>query len=203
MSDQPSPTEADILEAMRCFWESESRFFSGKGEKKREHWVVREFLGRLSIAFAADELHSHEQKSKVDVEFRDARFQVKEITEPNCRRGAEIKDSYLLHMNAKTLKDTIAPVFGYDIPSILNGYDLVREGAQELSSDARYLQSKADLDLLFYVTRSRVSVVQQQEVKADELSSLGWRSISCLMGDRALVIFAHADAPAFLRREGS
>lgn len=164
---------------------------------------MREFLGRLSIAFAVDELHSHEQKSKVDVEFRGARFQVKEITEPNCRRNAEIEASYYRHMNAKTLKDTVAPVFGYDIPSILNGYDLVREGAQELSSDARYLQSKADLDLLFYVTRSWVSVVQQQEVKADELSSLGWRSISCLMGDRALVIFARADAPAFLRREGS
>lgn len=200
MSDQPSPTECDILKEMRCFWESERQFFSSEGEKEREHWVVREFLDRLAITFVDDELRLHEQDSAVDVEFRGARFQVKEITEPNCRRGGEIKDLYRLHMKARTLKDTIGPVFGSDIPSIRNGYELVQERAQELTNDKRYLQSKGDLDLLFYVTRSRASVVQPEEIKADELASLGWRSISCLMGIRVCVLFARADAPSFLRR---
>jgi hypothetical protein len=203
LTDHSPTTDAEILEAMKRSWASDLHFFSNAGKEERERWVVKEFLDHLTIKYSVEELFSHEQKSDVDVQFRDARFQIKEITNPGCRRGAEIKATYQHVMKAKTLEDTIGPSFISDIPNVLNGYEVIRDEALKLAKDPRYVQSKAELDLLFYLTRSRVSIVQSAEIKEEELASLGWRSISCLMGEKALVLFARTDSPEFLRhRDG-
>jgi hypothetical protein len=41
----------------------------------------------MCVEHQNEELNSPDQRSKVDVHFRDARFQVKELTDPNMRRG--------------------------------------------------------------------------------------------------------------------
>lgn len=199
MSDETSPSEADLLAEMKHAWTEHFQFYSNKGKEEREHWVVEEFLNRLSVPFGSDELHSPPQQSKVDVEFRQARFQVKEIPDPNFRRGDEIKGTYRRVMEAKTLQDTIGPGFTYDVPLVVSGYELVRDNARQLASNEKYIDCKASLDLLYYVTRTRASLVQIQDVNAKELSYFGWRSVSCLMGNHALVLFAAFDAPDFLR----
>ena len=61
-------------------------FFSNRGKPERERWVVSEFLRVAGIPFHESELLSPEQESKTDVEFREARFQVKELTDPGLRR---------------------------------------------------------------------------------------------------------------------
>lgn len=199
MVDQPSPTEADLLAEMKRSWSENLRFHSNAGKEERERWVVAEFLNHLPISFDPKELRSHAQHSKVDVEFRDARFQVKEIPDPNFRRGDEIKTTYRRVMNAKTLQDTVGPGFVYDVPPVVSAYDLVRDTARELACSETYKDHKATLDLLCYVTRTRASVIAVQDVIPEELSWLGWRSISCLMGNRAMVLHAGSGAPAFLR----
>lgn len=150
------------------------------------------------MPFGESELHSPPQHSKVDVKFREARFQVKEIPDPNFRRGDDSKSTYRRVMKARTLQETVEPSFGYDVPPVINGYDLVRDTACDLANRDKYRDTKTSLDLLFYVTRTRASVVQLHEVKPEELSPLGWRSVSCLMGSCALVLYASSDAPTFL-----
>jgi hypothetical protein len=196
MSESMPQTEDEILEAMKRSWEADFLFFSNRGKEERERWVVTEFLSCLTIPFSADELCSDEQSSKVDVKFRDARFQIKEILEPNTKRSDEIRSTYNRVMKAKKLTETIGPGFVYDVPPPISGYELIRERVKDL--DAKYASVKGGLDLLFYVTRTHASVVKKEEIDAEELSSFGWRSISCLMGNRACVLFARPDAPSFI-----
>ena len=198
MIEKPSSNEADLLAEMKRSWSENLQFYSNAGKEERERWVVGEFLIYLALPFNPNELHSHTQQSKVDVGFRDARFQVKEIPDPNFRRGEAIKTTYRRVMNAKTLQDTVGPGFVYDVPPVVSAYDLVRDRACELACNETYKNHKATLDLLFYVTRTRASIIAMHEVKTEELSLLGWRSISCLMGNRAVVLHAGPDAPLFL-----
>jgi len=199
MIGEPTADERTLLEEMKRSWSENLRFYSNAGKEERERWVVAEFLTRLPVPFGPNELRSHVQKSKVDVEFRDARFQVKEIPDPNFRRGDEIKTTYHRVMNAKTLQDTVGPGFVYDVPRVESVYDLVRDTARELACSATYEDHKATLDLLCYVTRTRVSVIGVKEVKPEELSLLGWRSISCLIGNQAVALHAGPGAPTFLQ----
>ena len=203
MSDQPSSEKDEALEAMKRSWASDFHFFNNAGKDVRERWVVHEFLSRLSVTFGLDEIKSQEQSSKVDVQFRDARFQIKEIPDPGSRRSAEIKAIYHRVLAAKTIQDTIGTPFVYDVPPPVSGYELVRDKAKELAEDPRYIDAKASLDLLLYVTRTRATLVKQTEINLEELSKMGWRSVSCLMGHRALVLFGRVDAFMFLRHKDS
>ncbi len=139
-------------------------------------------------------------EDEIDVSFRDARFQIKEIVEPGRKRGAEIRAIYNQVKNANKLADTIGPGFVYDVPPPLNGYDLIRETVKGLST--KYHAEKSTLDLLFYVTRTYASIVKKNEVNSEEMSLFGWRSISCLMGNHVCVLCAQPDAPSFLVRRG-
>ena len=198
MSPQATPSEANILAEMKRAWSDNQQFFSNAGKEERERWVVSEFLTYLPISFDTYELRSHAQQSKVDVEFRGARFQVKEIPDPNFRRGDEIKSTYIRVMNANTLQETVGPGFVYDVPPIVSGYDLVRDTAVDLAESETYKPHKATLDLLCYVTRTRASAIMAIDVRPEDFSALGWRSITCLMGNQALVLFSTAGAPSFL-----
>lgn len=199
MNTSPPPDEAAILSEMKRAWAEQRRFFSNAGKEDREHWAVSEFLLHLKVEFSAPELRSHPQASKVDVEFRAACFQVKEITDPNFRRGDEIKTTYERVMRATTLQDTVGPCFVFDIPPPVSGYSLVRDAAADLATSSTYRDHKANLDLLCYLTRTRTSRITADQLRAPEIAAFGWRSVSCLIGDQASVLYAAADAPAFLR----
>jgi hypothetical protein len=193
------PGEAALLDEMKRTWAEQFRFFTNPGKEEREQWVVREFLAGLGVSFLDPELRSHPQASKVDVEFRDAQFQVKEITDPNFRRGDETKAIYRRVMAAQTLQDTVGPGFIYDVPPPANGYELVRDTAAELAASKTYRDHKTSLDLLCYVTRTRTSLISNSHLPIQEVAVSGWRSISCLIGQQSTVLFAAPDAPAFLR----
>jgi hypothetical protein len=199
MSVPIPPDESALLAEMKRAWAEQFQFFSNKGKEKREHWIAHQFLALLGLSFSDAELRSHPQASKVDVEFREALFQVKEITDPNFRRGDETKATYRRVMAAQTLQDTVGPGFVYDIPPPVSGYELVRDAAVELGESARYRSQKAHLDLLFYVTRTPTSPISSNDLGRRQLAATGWRSVSCLIGQQAVALHAAADAPKFLR----
>ncbi|MCA1860783.1 DUF1780 domain-containing protein [Janthinobacterium sp. HSC-3S05] len=186
--------EVTLLHEMKRSLKDDAEFFSNNGKEAREIWVVREFLRRIKLPFEDSELVSQRQVSKIDVQFRFANFQIKEITDPNIKRGDEVRAAYKKVRDAKTLEDTLGPGFLYDVPMISSAYQLVREKA----SGAKYNGHKAKLDLLCYVTRTRASKISVDEVQLPELTALGWRSISCLIGDQATVLCIAHDAPLFL-----
>jgi hypothetical protein len=198
MAEHIPPIEVEILDYMKRSWQSERHFFSNRGKEERERWVAKEFLSHMSIPLSVEEIRSEIQASKVDVAFRDARFQIKEIMEPDVRRGDEIKAISERVKSATKLAETIGPTFVYDVPPPVKGYDLILEKLKELDNDRKYKDIQDSLDLLFYVTRTRTSPVQEQDIDARELASFGWRSISCLMGNYAFVLFARDEAPTFI-----
>lgn len=69
----------ELIEFVRRARREETRFFSNVAKSERERWVVKEFLANLSISATEDEFKSRAQNDDVNVVFRDACFQVKEI----------------------------------------------------------------------------------------------------------------------------
>ena len=193
-------SDAELLADLRASAEEEWRFYSRGGKPERERWVVSEFLRCRGIDLVDAELLTEDQHSKIDLRFRDARFQVKEITNPGTKRGDEARAVVERLRAAKTLEDVIAPPFSYDVPPPVTIYSLVSEKAACLSVEPKYKTVKATLDLLFYVTRTHTSLIRRVEIDTAHLASLGWRSISCLAGGQAVVLFADATAPGFIHR---
>jgi hypothetical protein len=187
------------LEEMREVWAEEERFFSNAGKSERERWVVSEFLTQIGVAFEPAEISSPEQAHSTDVEFRQARFQVKEITDPTSPRHREVKEIHQRVKNAKTLKDVVGRAVAYDTPVPIDGGALVHEHIVQTSQDVRYRPSKSGTDLLFYVTRPRASAARSWTQDWSNLAQFGWRSISCLAGKQSRVLYANDSAPNFLR----
>lgn len=197
-------SDSEILACLRQSSADDLRFWSNNEKEARERWVVSEFLRDLPLQFTEDELSSPPQNSDIDVAFRDANFQIKDILNPGIKLHGESKALNNALEKAETLHDfteflrTDSP-FVYDVPAPTTIYALVMEQAKYLSLSAKYSSVKSTLDLLFYVTRSRASHIRSPEIDQNSLASLGWRSISCLAGSQAVVLYAHEQAPEFLR----
>jgi hypothetical protein len=188
-----SEEDRAFIEAVRRSREEEARFFSNQSEMDR--WTVREFLTRLGVVFCADELISPPENDTVDVVFRAARFQVKEIYDPAERRDAETRESLKLAKQAVTTGDLFPPLAGRDlVVSDLAG--LIGSKATSFKYPPR---ERAALDLLCYVTRPYSGFNEPLATVGEKLSGLGWRSISCLLGHRAYVLTSSRNAPDFLR----
>jgi len=178
-------------------WE-DVKYFSNSNKEERERWVVSEFLSILGVEHNKGELQSLEQENKIDVFFNNAQFQVKELTDPNFKRGKMYKDTYNSIKTATSLEEISLPVNGYDTSPVSNMYKLVLEKARELANSKTYNILKNEIDLLIYVTRTRASLIQAHEIKSEELSILGWRSISCVNSKQAVVLHSTQLAPKFL-----
>jgi hypothetical protein len=171
----------------------DERFFSNAAKPERELWVAREFLTSLKVSYSDAELSTTPQDSDADVLFRDARFQIKEIPEPELRRSEQLRSYRLRAESATCVEDLVEPAVAHDI-ILSNAYLLILECA----SSTRYAPAvKANLDLLCYVTRTRSGLGSEKEKR--QLEDAGWRSISCLYGSHALVLSAAANAPSFLK----
>jgi hypothetical protein len=191
--------DREILDhLLRSAWE-DVEYFSNAKKEERERWVVSEFLSVLGVEHQEEELQSLEQKDKVDVRFRSALFQVKELPDPDLRRGKMFKDIYN-SIKVATSLDEVSLVGGIrDVPPIASMYELVLEKAGQLAKSESYEISKSGLDLLIYVTRTRASLIQLHEIHSEAFSIFGWRSVSCVNSKQAVVLFASPSAPDFIR----
>lgn len=186
-------TDEEFIEHFRRARQEQARFFANAAKPERERWVVAEFLKTLSVPFSDDELLSPKESDDIDVVFRDANFQVKELPEPNCRRSFEVRDDLKRAETATKPMELFRPLVATDIM-----YEDAFPSIQRFANDARYPPAaRAKLDLLVYVTHHHAFV--DRATQPPELSSLGWRSISCLFGKHAYILVAADDAPAFLR----
>jgi len=188
-------TEQEIIDSVRQARKEEVRFFSSTAKPERERWVVREFLTWLGLGFSSEEVQSPPEGDPVDVSFRSASFQIKEICDPTERRHGRLKKSLWRAEQAITARDLFGSAEGRDIVFI-DVVDLLIEVAASSNFSPRV---KDDLDLLFYVTRPHASFYEPCEVASDKLRSFGWRSISCLFGQKPLLLLATDSSPPFLR----
>ena len=98
--------DIEILKYLQKSAKENHEYFSNNNKEIREQWVVSQFLSFLEIQHHKEELLSLEQSSKTDVQFRDACFQVKELTDPKLRRGKIYKDAYNSIKIVKSLEES-------------------------------------------------------------------------------------------------
>jgi Putative endonuclease, protein of unknown function (DUF1780) len=175
--------------------------FSNAQKPGRERYVVGELLVNLGLLFNDAELVSVPSKDEPpDVCFRDARFEVKEIYDKGRMRDREFKEALEEAKRATTCSE-LYPLEGY-APLRISLDDVLREVEPiALAHSERYERKLvATLDLLLY--HNLVDVMGLREQPFPDVTALcaqGWRSVSVVMGHRALVFCDTTAAPAFLR----
>jgi len=190
--------EHEILKHLKESAWQDVKYFSNSNKEERERWVVSDFLSVLGIEHSVADLQSLEQESKVDVRFRNAQFQVKEIPDPNLLRGKMYKDTYNSINMAKSLGEVSLVGDLHDLPQISCMYELVLEKAGDLANSETYRDTKSVLDLLIYVTRPRASLIQAHEIKSEDFAEFGWRSVSCINSKQGVVLYSSQSAPKFI-----
>ncbi|MDG4721543.1 MULTISPECIES: DUF1780 domain-containing protein [Thalassospira] len=176
------------------------KYFSNLGKAEREQDCVHWFLQMIDVEHNCVDLEAPDQASIVDVKWKNANFQVKEIADPKVKRG-EIKEILSAVENAESFGDLNRSLVGTgrDIPEVTSMCDLVYQRSVELSAHRRYTSAKTEVDLLFYITRTYSSLLKADDINRINYAKLGWRSISVLNSKQAAVISASNDAPDCLR----
>lgn len=180
------------------FAKADVQYYSNSSKDLRELDVVSEFLSLLGIIYKQEELISPQQASHIDVCFRDAQFQVKELTNPKLRRGKMYKDILNSIKTAKSIEEISYVGDTQDIPPVANMYDLILQKSRELANSNKYCAVKSVIDLLFHVTRTRASLIRDEEINSEDFSDLGWRSVSCVNSKQAVILYAAPLAPKFI-----
>lgn len=187
----------EYLEAQRAALEQSVGFFAADNKGGREIWVVRTFLQNMNIGFSESEIVLTNDDPP-DVFFRDARFEIKEIMDPNRRRHDEYKEALEKARSATSPSELITEYTPKDI-TLQELYNLVvatsTEYARKYSKD--FCRT---LDCLYYVNLMEVTALIEQQFKdRKSLQSHPWRSVSFVMGYRAGVLAASPGATAFIK----
>src|SRR3990172_12236151 len=82
--------EAEYLRGLQEHVAGTRRIFSNKMKPERERMVCRAFLRCLGIASDDKEVITSDTEP-IDVIFRSAKFQIRELMEPDRKRGDELK----------------------------------------------------------------------------------------------------------------
>jgi Putative endonuclease, protein of unknown function (DUF1780) len=194
-------TEREQWERIERDADDNVRFFSEADREKRERIVVREFLKYLGVEFKAEELIVPEQDSDVDVAFRDARFQNAERMDSDRQRHREYKETA---RRVRTRDVTALERPWRDNRPITVG-QVLADVVAALEKKTLKTARRGSLDALVYINPTYPAYpVVGRITDASAVARLGWRSVSALLAQYAVVICAEPHAPEFIRsRAGS
>jgi hypothetical protein len=189
------------LEALREDAADARSLMSNPRKSERERMVVRALLRCLGVAFADTEIAAGSEEP-VDVEFRTARFQIRDIV-GGRKRGKELAEREQLYRVAKTISDVMTPFTESTAIPFDKAAAMVAEALAEKAS--RYRQRTcAALDAVVYfdLGNSHLYPVEPRGAAAAlaGLGRQGWRSASMLALPYGMVLTANAGAPDFLHK---
>jgi hypothetical protein len=178
--------------------EASVAYFAPGNKQESERWITDSFVENLRIPYSQSEIISPDDDPP-DVEFRDARFEIKEILDPGRRRHDEYKQE-LERARSLTNPKELLKMFTPKDSSLEEIYRLCEQVA--LSLDNKYPKAvRSKLDLLLYVNLTDVMYVTEQPYPdTSALASSGWRSVSFVMGQRSCCFYASNDAPSFIQQ---
>jgi hypothetical protein len=107
MSREPDADEQTHLEDQRKALLESVAFWSPEKKLEREVWVVKTFLRNLDVQYADAELVG-ESSEPPDINFRSARFEIKEILDPDGRRHEEYRQKLERANSATRLRDLMS-----------------------------------------------------------------------------------------------
>lgn len=152
-------------------------FFSNKKKPEREAWVVIQLLNYLGIRYVSDEVRPSDDEP-LDVYFRDARFQVKEILDTDRKRHDEYKDLLEKAENVSDPKELLEHYTPKNI-TINEIYRIVAKRAQDYM--LKYGKDvRCTLNMVFYVNLQDYGVTGTKlSVETEALQSQGWGVCIC------------------------
>lgn len=190
--------EKEIFELHKRQSIESHEYFSNRNKSIRERYCVDLLLNYLDISHDEGELVSQEISDKVDVKFRDASFQVKELIDTLARRNDIYKNNRKSFEEAESFQQLKFRPFLTDVPNPARMCDLVDECVKKLSEAGKYKARISEIDLLLYITRRNCSLFTEVEVGEFDYSNLGWRSVSCVNEKQAVILYTSKIAPNFL-----
>lgn len=190
-------TAPEVMKAIRDGIRAALKKFSNEGRRDREQWIAQGFLGALREPFSESEVVSPVDDPP-DIEFRGARFEMKEVFDEGRRRKKEYEEKLRKAEAASTMRELMEFYEPVDAtPALIFG-----EVAKRVEALKKHYAPgfAANLDLLFYFNLQHHHFLPTRE--APDVSSLatsGFRSVSVFDGKIAWVIWAADTAPDFLR----
>lgn len=183
-----------------------------------EIWVVKSFLSNLKISFVDNDLIKQEQESKVDIIFKNCRFQLKTlIFHENYRPDDEAKRLIKDIKDCQDIQDVINKSVGSPKDILFNNPSseilldrLIKETfnlAHKINGSGSLIYPdhiRSNLDLLLFV---RVDFNQPMRLAinfepniSEKFIGAGWRSVSFLFGIKSLVLSITENAPEFFKK---
>jgi hypothetical protein len=156
----------------------------------------------LCFNFSSKEVHSIPINDRFpDIEFRGAKFEIKEMMDPNRRRHDELKrDLEKLKQIKTTVRDLIEPYS----PKFVT----FPEVSQKITPVLDHLCSKyperqrADANLLIYFNLQEIILDKKGKWTPIGLDRQGWQSVSVVSSSWCYVFDSSADAPQFIVKNG-
>lgn len=192
--------EQELFQRLKKNAIEDHEYLSNANKPARERDCTADFLNRINIRFDAVELESQPQESKVDVSFRDAKFQIKEMVDSGSRPKLYYKNQRKSFESSNDFGGIKWIHSLHDVPTPSSMYDQILLKLNEYSDDKRYKDGeKSGLDLMLIVSLTRASLVQKHELSRQLTNGFGWRSVSFVNFMQAGVLSATSSAPLFLQ----
>jgi hypothetical protein len=171
-------------------------FFRPVMKSERERSVCRAFLRCLGINFSEEEIIVSTTEP-IDVRFRSANFQIRELLDPGRKRGDELKETQGKYEKATSIEDLSTPYKPSRPCCLKQSVTKVTQALQEKAE--KYGKGCQELDALVYVDLQDQHLdVKSQFPNVTPLKAQGWRSASVIFAPSSVILFANPDAPVFL-----
>lgn len=192
--------DSDYLRLLTIQAEQANSFLSNARKWERERWVCERLLQGLNIAHRNEDFTAAGQEPP-DVLFRDACFEVFFVLDEGRRLNDEWREELERRRSADSLSELVRRQAK---PKRIPAPDLLERLGPTLRKKAgNYRERGLDLsklDLIAFVSLKReVLDLNSHFPPPTEYLRQGWRSLSLVGPTFARVLFAHPDAPDFLR----
>jgi len=191
--------ESDYLRLLTFQAEQANLMLSNARKWERERWVCQRLLDALNIDYGTDEFGPGQEPP--DVLFREASFEVFLVLDAGRRLNEEWREELQRRRNAFSLSQLIRRE---PRPRRISAAELQGLLAPTLRKKAHNYRERGidlgELDMLAYINLKRVAPdFNSSFPPPSEYLRQGWRSLSLVGPNFARVLFAHGDAPPFLR----
>ncbi|MFP6850610.1 MAG: DUF1780 domain-containing protein [Pseudomonas sp.] len=192
--------DSDYLRLLTHQAEQANAFLTNARKWERERWVCQRLLQALNVSHRLDEFSAADHEPP-DVLFRDASFEVFFVLD----EGRRLNDEWRAELERRRSAFSLSQLVRREAkPKRIAATELQQRLSPTLRKKAHNYKERGldlgELDLLAYVNLKRaVPDFNSHFPPPTEFLRQGWRSLSLVSPTFARVLFAHPDAPDFLR----
>ncbi|MBD1551013.1 DUF1780 domain-containing protein [Pseudomonas typographi] len=192
--------DAEYIRLLTSQAEQANAFLSNARKWERERWVCQRLLQGLNIAYRSEEFMPAGQEPP-DVLFRDARLEVFFVLDEGRRLNDEWREELQRRRSAFSLSQLVRRQAR---PKRIQAAQLLQRLGPTLRKKAANYQERgldlSELDIIAFASLKRETLnLNSHFPPPTEYLRHGWRSLTLVGPTFVRVLYAHPDAPDFLR----